>query len=188
MAFVVEETHSAPTIITLTQAKKQLQFDAPADEHEDDDVIQEMIDEAIEVAENIINSEIKEKVFTITGKSFEDVFTFKRQIITNVESFTYKDANGNSQTINASNYSLQKVDKYENKIVFNEDFTIPDVKKYDPAAVSLQVKVGYANGKTPKTAIRGIKLLIADFYKNRYNTVQEKRTAAEHILQSLRRY
>lgn len=188
MAFVVQETHSSPTIITLLQAKKQLQFDAPADSHEDDDLINEIIDEAISVAENIINSEIKEKVFTIKGKSFEDVFAFKKQIITNVEAFTYKDTDGNVQTVPAENYSLQTVDKFENKIEFTENYELPEVKQYDPAAVTLTVKVGYADGKTPKGLIKGLKLLITHFYEHRSDSVKEKTTAAELILQPYRRY
>lgn len=188
MAFVVQQSHTTPTIISLLQAKKQLQFDAPADVHEDDDVINEIILEAIEVAENIINSEISEKVFLITGKSFEDVLAFNKQVIKEITSITYKDVNGNAQTVDAANYSLQAVDKFENKIVFNEDYEFPEVKEYDPAAVSLTVKVGYADGKTPKAIQRALKLIITKFYEKREDSIQEKTTAAELILQPFRRY
>lgn len=188
MAFVVQNTHTSPTVLSRLQAKRQLNFNSPAEAHEDDDLIDEIIDEAISVAESIINSEIKEKVFTVTGKSFADVLSFKKQIITSVETFTYKDANGSVQTVPSANYSLQSVDKYENKIEFTEDYELPEVKEYDPAAVTLQVKVGYADGKTPKSIIKALKLLVTHFYEYRSDSIKEKTTAAEIILQPYRRY
>ena len=115
-------------------------------------------------------------------------FIFCEFYITNVETFTYKDANGDVQTVPSANYSLQSVDKYENKIEFTEDYELPEVKEYDPAAVTLQVKVGYADGKTPKGIIKALKLLITHFYEHRSDSVKEKTTAAELILQPYRRY
>jgi len=186
MAFIVETTISSPEVISLAKMRKQLELEA--DFTEDDDLISDFIDAAINQAENYINSEITEKKFTVTGKSFDDVLAFKKQKIQVVDSITYKDEAGNVQTVIDTNYSLQTVDKFENSIVFNENFELPKVKEYDPAAVALNVTVGYASGKVPKAIKQAVILLVAFMYEHRVDSVKEKSTAAETLLQAYRRY
>ena len=186
MAFVIELEHTSPEIISLAKAKKQLQIET--DFIEDDDLILDYIEAAISQAENIINSEISEKKYEIQGKSFEDVLGFNRQKITSVDSVVIVDENGDNQTVNADNYSLETVDKYENKIVFKEDYQLPEVQKYNRNAVNLKVTVGYKAGKVPKAIQKALLLMITHSYEYRSDTVKEKCTAAEIALQPYRRY
>ena len=186
MAFILETTSTPPEVISLAKMRKQLQLED--DFTEDDTLISDFIEAAINQAENYINSEITQKTFTVTGKSFEDVLAFKKQKIQAVTSITYKDEAGDSQTVTDTNYSLQTVDKFENSIVFNENFELPKVKEYDPAAVTLNVTVGYAANKVPKAIKQAIILLVAFMYEHRVDSVKEKSTAAETLLQAYRRY
>ena len=153
MAFLIEQSHLSPTIVTLSKAKKQMRFDDPTEPHLEDELIQVYIDAAIEKAENFINSEIKEKVYKIEGSSFTDALSFSQQKIQKVNSIVYKDENGDTQTIAEENYSLETVDRYETKIVFKEDYVLPTVQDYTVDAVTIDFTVGYAKGKVPKPII-----------------------------------
>jgi len=186
MAFVTELTYTSPEIISLARAKKQLQLES--DFTEDDALISDYIDAAISQAENYINTEISEKKFDVKGTSINDVLAFNQQKITSVDLFTYKDLNGTNQTIAATDYSLQSVDKYENKIVFNDDFVYPEIKAFDPAAVNLQVTVGFSVGKVPKAIQKALLLMVTDSYEFRNDTVKEKSTASENALHPYKRF
>lgn len=186
MAFLIDLEHNAPDVVTLAQARKQLQLED--DFTEDDALISTYIEAAISEAERIINSEITEKKFKIQGKSFADVLKFNRQKITAVDNFQYKDSEGNLQTIAADNYAIQNVDKFENKIEFNENYELPKVKEFTPDAVQLSVTVGYPANKVPKAIIKNLLLMITDYYEKRMDSVKEKCTAAEVGLQKFRRY
>lgn len=186
MAFVIDLEHTAPEVISLAKARKQLQLES--DFIEDDSLITDYIDAAIVQAENYINSEINEKKFEIRGKSFDDVFRFKKQKITSVQSIIYKNEVGEDQTIAETNYSLQNVDKYENAIVFNDDFVLPMVKPFDSSAVILKVTVGYSSGKVPKIIQKALLVMITESYENRTDTVKEKSTASENALHPYKRF
>ena len=186
MAFVTEIEHRAPEVISLAKARKQLQLED--DFIEDDSLISDYIDAAIVQAENYINSEITKKKFEIKGKSFDDALGFKKQIITAVDSISNKNAAAENIIIDPVNYSLQNVDKYENEIVFNEDFELPEVKEYDPAAVTISVTVGYPGSKIPKAILKALLVMITDSYEHRTDTVKEKSTASETVLHAYKRF
>ena len=186
MAFIVELAHTTPEVISLATAKKQLQLES--DFIEDDTLIQIYIDAAITEAENYINSEITEKKFRVDGKSFADALTFSKQKITAIDSVVYTDVDGAEQTIDAANYYLDAVDKYENKIVFKEDYTLPEVKPYTQNAVKISVTVGYAAGKVPKAMQKALLLMITNSYEFRTDNVKEKCTVSENTLHKYRRF
>lgn len=186
MAIVIELEHTSPVIVSVVEAKKQLQIET--DFTEDDTLIESYIDAAINWAENYINSEISEKKFRCQGKSFDDALQFNLQKIQSVDEFKYKNVAGDEVVIAAANYSLQRVDKFENKITFNDDYVFPEVKEYDPTAVIIDTTVGYATGKVPKAIKQAILLKITDLYEHRTDSVKEKATAAESLLHPYKRY
>lgn len=186
MAFVEDLEYTSPEIISLAIARKQLQLEE--DFTEDDTLIQLYIDAAITEAENYTNIEISEKKFRVDGKSFEDALTFSKQKIQAIDSIKYIDVDGVTQTIAAEKYSLQKVDKYENKITFSEDYTLPEVKEFTPNAVQISVTVGYESGKVPKAIQKALLLMITNSYEFRNDAVKEKCTASENVLHKYRRY
>jgi|TARA_R110002153_G_C13268777_1_gene493058 hypothetical protein len=188
MAFVQNLNHYSPSIVSLQKAKKQMRFDDPAAAHLEDDLIEAYIDAAIVKAENFINSEISEKKFRITGKDFADVLTFSKQIIRSVDAFTYRKKDGSVETVPSTDYSLQTTDEYQTSVVFNEDYELPEIMLFNPAAITLDVTVGYPNKKVPKDIIVAILLIASSYNEGRQDTVKDKKTASENLLQSYRRY
>ena len=189
MALIIDVINTVPqVVISLSKAKKQMRFDDADAEHLEDELIQVYIDAAITKAENFINSEITEKKYEIRGKSFADVLTFSRQKIQKVTAVTFKDTSGASQTVNAEDYHLTTVDKYENQFSFNEDFVLPEVKAYTPDAVSVFLTVGYPSGKVPKDLQVAILMLASSYNEKREDSVKDKTTAAENLLQPYRKY
>lgn len=186
MAFIQELEHEAPEVISLAMARKQLQLEE--DFTEDDTLIQMYIDAAIVDAENYINSEISEKKFKVQGKSFDDAMAFNKQILQSVESIKYKPKSGSEITIDAENYSIVNVDKYQNKIEFVENFEYPEIKPFTPDAVTIEFTVGYPEGKVPKAIQKDLLLMITSSYEFRTDTVKEKVTASETSLHRYRRY
>lgn len=188
MAQLVEVTHTAPTIITLAKAKKQLRFDDADANHIEDDLIQVYIDAAVSYAENYTGQEITEKKYKINGKSFTDALTFSTQKIQSIDSIKYLDKNGDLQTIAADNYQLKTVDKYENTLEFTEDFIMPTVQEYKFNAVQIELTVGYAANKVPKSMMVALLMLVSHYYENRQDAVKEKCTAAEDMLHKYKRF
>lgn len=188
MARLIEEAHVAPTYISLQDAKQQLRFDDPAAPHPEDTLIQAYIDAAYDYAENYTGQEITEKIYTVQGKSWEDALQFNRQKIQSIQSITYRDVNGDAQTVAAENYQLATVDKFENKIEFLENFEFPEVQEYRFDAVTITLKVGYATAKLPKNMRIGLYLLIAHYYENRQDAIKERCTAAENMLYKYKRH
>lgn len=187
MAFIERLEHTPSEIISLEKAKKQLQFDAPSDVHEDDDLILDYIDAAIVELENYINSEILEKRYQVTGLSFADVLQFSKQKITEVESIQYKSIAGDTVVVDAANYSLQNVDDFENEIVFASGYKYPELE-VAADAVTMVVKVGYPSGSVPKLIQKALLLIVTSSYEFRTNTVKEKCTTAEHLMHVYKRY
>jgi uncharacterized phiE125 gp8 family phage protein len=189
MALIIDVAHAVPqVVVTLAKAKKQMRFDDADAAHLEDELIQVYIEAAVKKAENFIDSEITEKKYEIRGKSFADVLTFSRQKIQKVTAVTFKDTAGASQTINAEDYHLSTIDKYENKFSFNEDFELPEVKPYTPDAVSLFVTVGYPSGKVPKDMQVAILMLASSYNEKREDSIKDKTTAGENLLQPYRKY
>ena len=186
MAFVVELEYDSPDVISLPRVRKQLQLED--DFVEDDELLRDYIDAAIVEAENYINSEITEKKYQITGKSIADVLTFKRQKITKIDSFEYRNESGDVVQISSDDYSLQNADNFANEIVFNDGFVLPSVKENTVNAVTLKVTVGYPSGKVPKAIQKALLLMVTDSYENRTDTVKEKVTASENALHPYKRY
>lgn len=188
MALELTVDHIAPEVVSLVKAKKQMRFDDAEAEHLEDDLIYVYIEAAVKYAENFIESEISEKKYEIRGKSFKDALSFSRQKVQAIDVIKYKDIAGELKTVEAANYHLETVDKYETKIVFNEDYILPEVKQFTPDAVTLFVTVGYAAGKVPKDIIVAVLMLASSYNEKREDSIKDKRTAAENLLQPYRKY
>jgi hypothetical protein len=64
----------------------------------------------------------------------------------------------------------------------------PEIKAFDPAAVNLQVTVGFSVGKVPKAIQKALLLMVTDSYEFRNDTVKEKSTASENALHPYKRF
>jgi uncharacterized phiE125 gp8 family phage protein len=99
-----------------------------------------------------------------------------------VGSVVYLDANGDSQTWDDANYV---VDIYTEPslIVEKNGSTYPDtIDQRNAVTVTYTSGFGTTAADVPQPIKQAILLLIGHFYNHREDTVSEKRTAAERLL------
>lgn len=185
-AYYTELEHTSPTIITLDQAKKQLKMEDLGTF--DDDIIQDCIDAAIDEAENYCNTSIKQRKYKVQIASWSDNFEFKKQKVTEIDSVTYKDTSGNTQTLDASSYQLLPIDSYASVMQFTDFNNLPEVQEDNTTAITINFTVGYADGKTPKVIQQAIKLLLTDNYEYRGDREKKENLASRIKLEPYKYY
>ncbi|WP_370214787.1 head-tail connector protein [Mesoflavibacter profundi] len=185
-AYYTELEHTSPTIVTLEQAKKQLKMEDLGTF--DDDIIQDCIDAAIDEAENYCNTSIRQRKYKVQIASWEDNFEFKKQKVTAIDSVTYKDTSGNSQTLDAASYQLLPIDSYASVMQFTDFNNLPEVQEDNTTAVTINFTVGYADGKTPKAIQQAIKLLLTDNYEYRGDREKKENLASRIKLEPYKYY
>lgn len=185
-AYYTELEHTSPTIITLDQAKKQLKMEDLGTF--DDDIIQDCIDAAIDEAENYCNTSIKQRKYKVQIDSWSDNFEFKKQKVTEIDSVTYKDTSGNTQTLDASSYQLLPIDSYASVMQFTDFNNLPEVQEDNTTAITINFTVGYADGKTPKAIQQAIKLLLTDNYEYRGDREKKENLASRIKLEPYKYY
>ena len=167
LAFVYPIAYTSPEVLSLTVAKKQLKMEDLGTF--DDDIISDCIEAAIDEAESYINSNIRERKFRVSFQGWSQDHEIIKQKITSVDSITYKDEAGDSQTLSADHYELLPVDKYASIIHFKDFDNLPSLKEDINDAVSINITVGYGSGNVPKGLMQGIKLMMTDNYNIRNN-------------------
>lgn len=185
-AYYTELEHTSPTIVTLDQAKKQLKMEDLGTF--DDELIQDCIDAAIDEAENYCNTSIKQRKYKVQIASWEDNFEFKKQKVTAIDSVTYKDTSGNTQTLAASNYQLLPIDCYASVIQFTDFNNLPEVQEDNTTAITINFTVGYAEDETPKAIQQAIKLLLTDNYEYRGDREKKENLASRIKLEPYKYY
>lgn len=172
-AFV--KSHNAPTIVSLEMAKKQCRLETT--DFEEDEMLQQYIDAAIEVAENYTNSHISEKKTEFVSDDFVNGYKFKITPIQKIEKITYTDTENQVQTLPLEAYKLEKTDEYQYQITFDLELLPKTVKN-----VKMLVKTGYEVNKTPKAIIQAVLLLVSSFYEKREDTVEKLPKASQSLL------
>lgn len=183
MGYFIKQAHeTAPVIITMDRAKLQLKIET--DFIEENDIIQDGIDAAIEDAENYTNTHITEAIFTLNNSCFVQDMPLTKSPIQAIEKIEYYDADNIKRILDAAEYSLIPVDEYQHKIVFKNDF--PDVYQTRSDAVIITIKCGYASDKTPKTIKSAVLMMMTAFYENREDHVYKLPTRAMSLLRKYR--
>jgi uncharacterized phiE125 gp8 family phage protein len=175
-------SQAATKPVTLSEAKLHLKMD---DISADDDLINALIASATEHAQNytnrvFINTEIVQvyDAFPTSG----EVLRLAVSPLVSVGSVVYLDANGDSQTWDDANYV---VDIYTEPslIVEKNGSTYPDtIDQRNAVTVTYTSGFGTTAADVPQPIKQAILLLIGHFYNHREDTVSEKRTAAERLL------
>lgn len=183
-------THTAPVLITLQEFKTQLQFDDPAAAHDEDSLLQIYIDAAIKQAEQKTNSAISEVKYQVFGDSFADVLKFKNQLVKEDSvAITYKPTSyttGNLDTLSTDLWSLDQVDDFERRIVFEDD--LPEVLPNNSEAVQVELITGYTADTLPQDIKVAVMLYASDMYNNRTDVPKEKHSAADKLLAPYKYY
>tara|TARA_R110002095_G_scaffold215343_1_gene209314 strand:- start:616 stop:1176 length:561 start_codon:yes stop_codon:yes gene_type:complete len=186
MAFYIELEHTLSEIVTLQEFKAQLKEVEPTLSHPEDALFQGYVDAAVEECEGYINRAIIVRKYKVLGKSFSEVIKNSLHTLQAIDSIEYKDVSGNLQTLEAAAYSIERVDKFENKVVFRENFKLPEVQAYKPDAVQLFITVGFE--PLPKKIKQAVLLKAVAMDQMRGDYVKNKTTASERLLQSLKKY
>lgn len=188
MPFVTNLPHVSPDVVTLVELKRQMRFDNPKEPDIEDSLLKSYIKAAVLHAESIINSEITEKKFKITGFNFDDALSFDKQIVTSVDNFTYKDPEGNVITVEADQYYLKQVSQYENKITFKENYELPELAEDDQQAVTIEVTAGYANGDIPENMKIALLMQATTLDSNRESGPYYGHNSVKDYLEIFKRY
>ena len=169
-------------VLTLAQAKKQLRIES--DFTDEDDLIQDYIDAAVELAEQFIGGHILPKIMTIKADAFEDPLVFEAFPLKEVTSVNYFPADGSAvAAMPTTDYVLTKESEKVFRIRFKK--TLPETAvQFD--AVTYVIKVGFA--AIPKGIIQAVKLMISDMYERREDRAETVATVAQSLLRAYKKY
>lgn len=175
-------SQAATKPVTVAEAKLHLKMD---DIDADDDLITVLIAAATEYAQKYCNRVFINTTVTQVYDLFPcsgDVLRLAVSPVVSVESVSYKDADGNNQTWDSTNYL---VDTYTEPCLISEknNKTYPDtLDERNAVTVTYTAGFGTTASAVPVPIKQAILLLIGHFYNHREDTVSEKRTAAERLL------
>lgn len=174
-------THPTVEPLDLTEVKLYLRVDTSAD----DDLIDAMITAARESVELYTSRALVTQTVTQKLDKFP-VFGFPLSMhpVQSITSITYKDSNGNTQTLSTDVYMLDNYD-LPSSVVLKHNQTFPDTY-FEANAVTVVYVAGDTVQDVPKAIKQAMLLTIADFYENRTNYVKRLPTAAEYLLNQYR--
>lgn len=164
---IVLVTGPAVEPISLSDAKKQCK----ADDFTDDDVlINSLIVAARQWAEGETHRALLQQTWRLTLDEFPadgDVIELPVPPLMAVTSITYVDANGDTQTLATSEYTVD-VDAFVGRVFLKYGKVWP-VTRDERNAVTITFKSGYGTtaGTVPQAIRSAILLRIADLYENR---------------------
>ena len=178
--YIFQQSHTSLEIIGLDEAKKHLKVDFT----DEDDLITDMIQAAIEHAENYTGTSIAEAKYEVRFDEFINDYEFKLSPVQSIESVGYTDENGDAKLL--ADYELLPVDKFASIIHYTDSDNLPAIK--EGSRIKVNLTTGYADGKTPKAIRNAIKLIIWNLYEVRQDGVFKFPTRAENILAKYRFY
>lgn len=202
-AFIQFKSKTPQTILSLEDAKRQLKIEVEDDF--DNPIIQDCIDAAIDEAESYINSSIYKRIYEVKCSAWlQDNYEISKQIITAVNSITYKPADGGEAvvikdvaateteaavTALTDFIELLPTDKYVNILSYKDADNLPELITNKNDAVVINITVGYESKEVPKGLLQGIKLLMTENYHIR-NNIESKnyRTTALRKLEPYKYY
>ena len=176
--------NEAMVIVSLAKAKKHLRIEASF--VDEDDLIQGYVDAAIAASEDFIGGHFLEKDLVIKMDAFESPLIFEAFPLQSITSVKYFPSGGGDEvTMPATDYNLTSA----HAKVYNLSFkgTTPQIEdRFD--AITVNIKVGQAIGKTPKAVIQAILLQLADMYERREDRACVSATAAMSLLRPYKKY
>jgi uncharacterized phiE125 gp8 family phage protein len=162
---------SASEVITLAQARKHLRIEPFGDplEHPDDAYVTALITAAREYAEIYLGRAIGTQTLELAIDEFPDAIEL-RPYVQSITSIKYIDENGDEQTIDPEDYSL---DNYSSPcwVVPAFERTFPTVQDI-PNAVKVRYVAGFdEDNPVPQPIVSAMLLIIGHLYENRQQNV-----------------
>lgn len=178
------EASNATEIVSLARARKHLRLEVSFTA--EDDLIESYISAAIEASENFIGGHILEKEMTIKMNAFDSPLVFEAFPLQSVTSVQYYPLGSKVlATMAPDKYSLTTIGAKVFALRFTE--SVPQTaERFD--AVTVIVKVGNANSKTPKPIEQAILLQVGDMYERREDRTEVIATAAMSLLRPYKKY
>jgi uncharacterized phiE125 gp8 family phage protein len=171
-------------VISLDKIKKHLRIETSY--NDEDDLIQSYLEAAIEASENYMGGHIVEKDMVIKLDSFDSPLVFEAFPLQSIASVKYFYKNEDAQkTMDPSLYALTSA----NQKVYNLNFkeSLPELKtQFD--AVTITLKVGFVNGKVPKTIVQAVLLKIGDLYERREDRSEMISLASQSLLRPYKKF
>ena len=155
--------------ITLAEAKTHLRISTSADSPQpaetlaDDAYIEDLIIEAREYVENVTGRALITQTFELKLDAFQTCIKIPRPPLQSVSSVQYQDASDATQTLAASNYTVD-ADSEPGRLVESNTGTYPSTYP-DLDAVTITFVAGYGTADdVPEIFKRAIKLYIEKMY------------------------
>jgi uncharacterized phiE125 gp8 family phage protein len=183
--------------ISLETARDQLRLDTYGSPpvHEDDDLVTALITAAREWCELYLKRALAKQIVTAVSDSFltvGSVLTLPLTPIQSIDSITYVDTNGATQTLATSVYTF---DEFNNEIVLKYGQRYP-ATRCEANAVIITYTAGHTDGQSPdnnpcpKPVTQAMLLTIGHLYEHResvdFNNLQELPLGVTHLLQPYR--
>jgi len=182
---VVTDAASEP--VSLTEVRLQLNRDSSFTAH--DDLLNIYIKAARQLVEQKSNTVLIEKTIdevfqdfpAQSGTSDEAMLRLSLYPPSSVTSITYKDSDGNSATVNSSNYIVDTTRGFP-RIATANNFIWP--LTYDEInAVTVRYVAGYSSTTGIPAYLRtAVLLTVAEWYWNRENYVKRFSTAVDNLI------
>lgn len=172
----------ANDIVTLAKAKKQLRVDSSF--IEEDDLIQDYIDAAVEASEQYIGGHLYKKDMVINLSAFQSSVIFEAYPLREVTSVKYwKDDVQVEMPVTDYYHTNQNIK--QSRLSFKNHLQFDD--RYD--AVEITIGIGYASAsKVPAPIKQAILLQVSDMYERREDRAGVILTAAQALMRPYRKY
>lgn len=161
--------------ITLDEARTHLRIEpyGSPPEHPDDTYISTLITVARQFCEEYLERSLATQTIQVLADEFNPPIRLVNAPIQAIDSITYVDTDGITQTLSASIYEL---DSYGNRVRLQYGQTYPTTRIQEDA-VTVTYTAGYTNGVSPDTyplpapIKAAMLLLIGNYYENRQQDV-----------------
>jgi uncharacterized phiE125 gp8 family phage protein len=140
----------------------------------EDDTIEDLIASAVDYVETECNLSLGVSTYEWYPDCLPGLFP-DTVYVQNILSIDGTNSTGTA-LIDAANYSLIKTGSRGRKIKWIDSF------KSDHSAFKVTFKAGFEDGKIPPRLLMALRALVAEWYDNRGNLSQEKKTFVDNLL------
>jgi len=150
--------------VSLDEIKSHLNLEV--DFTSDDELLEAMIDAAVDYAENFTRRALLTQTIEAKYDSFPNCFELERPPLASVTSIQYIDTDGATQTLSASNYTVDTTST-PGRVVEAYGETWPSTRDIINAVTVTYVAGDTSAENVPNQIKQAIKILVGDWYKDR---------------------
>jgi len=165
-------TYTAPALLPVTLAEMMLHL--RVDETAENDLVSSLIDAATKYVEEITRRQFLNATYVWTLDRFTSVLRPPRAPLSSVTSIAYTDTAGDSQTVTASDYVVDKASE-PGRIVEAVGEVWPTTRQIiDAVTVTFIAGYGATAASTPEGIKAAIKLYVADLFEHREANIEAR--------------